>query len=42
MATTMKGVVGGGLTFSAYPATVNIPTGSINFVHTGVFTPKKM
>lgn len=29
MATTMKGVVGGGLTISASPATIDIPTGKI-------------
>ncbi len=29
MATTIKGVVGGGLTISASPATINIPTGKI-------------
>lgn len=29
MATTIKGVVGGGLTFSASPATIDIPTGKI-------------
>lgn len=28
MATTIKGVVGGGLTISASPATVNVPTGN--------------
>ena len=27
MATTMKGIIGGGLTFTASPATVSIPTG---------------
>lgn len=29
MATTIKGVVGGGLTISASPATIDIPTGKI-------------
>lgn len=28
MATTMKGIIGGGTTFSASPATVSVPTGS--------------
>lgn len=40
MATTMKGIIGGGgTTFSASPATVSIPTGSTNFNYRGIFTP---
>lgn len=31
MATTLKGVVGGGLTFSASPATASVPTGEHRF-----------
>lgn len=43
MTQTLKGTIwGGGVTISASPATVSIPTGSINFNYTGVFTPKKM
>lgn len=41
MATTLKGTIWGGVTISASPATVSIPTGSINFNYTGVFTPQK-
>lgn len=29
MATTLKGIIGGGTTFSASPATVSVPTGSV-------------
>ena len=39
MATTIKGVVGGGTNDQCFPATVSIPTGSINFNYQGVFTP---
>lgn len=33
--------MGGGVTISASPATINIPTESTNFNHTGIFTPPK-
>lgn len=33
--------MGGGVTFSASLATINIPTGSTNFNYTGIFTPPK-
>nr|DAG40472.1 MAG TPA: hypothetical protein [Caudoviricetes sp.] len=39
MATTLKGTIwGGGVTFSASPATVSVPTGSVNFTYVGEFT----
>lgn len=38
MATTMKGVIGGGTTFSASPATVSVPTGSVYVDRNTTFT----
>lgn len=38
MATTMKGVIGGGTTFSASPATVSVPTGKVSVTRNTTFT----
>ena len=38
MASTIKGVVGGGLTISASPATATVPTGSVDYIFTGELT----